>query len=126
MAAIDYATGKLLAARFFPFEGSSGYLWLLKEMVKNNGIPISIYQDRHEALHRNDRHWSMEEQLAGRQEQTQVGLALKALGIDTIGLSPHKPKEGWKDFLPRFRTVSEQNYTRKASKRSRRRMLSTI
>jgi len=34
MAAIDDATGKLLAARFFPFEGSAGYLWLLKEMVK--------------------------------------------------------------------------------------------
>ena len=30
MAAIDDATGKLLAARFFPFEGSAGYLWLLK------------------------------------------------------------------------------------------------
>ena len=29
--AIDDATGKLLAARFFPFEGSSGYLWLLKD-----------------------------------------------------------------------------------------------
>jgi transposase len=46
MAAIDDATGKLLAARFFPFEGSSGYLWLLKEMVKKYGIPMIIYQDR--------------------------------------------------------------------------------
>jgi len=46
MAAIDDATGKLLAARFFPFEGSSGYLWLLKEMVKKHGIPMIIYQDR--------------------------------------------------------------------------------
>jgi hypothetical protein len=89
MAAIDDATGKLLAARFFPFEGSSGYLWLLKEMVKKYGIPISIYQDRHGALHRNDPHWSLEEQLAGRQEPTQVGLALQALGIEAIpALSP--------------------------------------
>jgi hypothetical protein len=84
MAAIDDATGKLLAARFFPFEGSSGYLWLLKEMVKKYGIPMMIYQDRHGALHRNDPHWSLEEQLAGRQEPTQVGLALEALGIETI------------------------------------------
>jgi transposase len=89
MATIDDATGKLLAARFFPFEGSSGYLWLLKEMVKKYGIPISIYQDRHGALHRNDPHWSLEEQLAGRQEPTQVGLALQALGIEAIpALSP--------------------------------------
>lgn len=89
MAAIDDATGKLLAARFFPFEGSAGYLWLLKEMVKKYGIPMIIYQDRHGALHRNDSHWSLEEQLAGRQEPTQVGLALEALGIQSISaLSP--------------------------------------
>jgi len=89
MAAIDDATGKLLAACFFPFEGTSGYLWLLKEMVKKYGIPMIIYQDRHGALHRNDHHWSLEEQLAGRQEPTQVGLALEALGIQPISaLSP--------------------------------------
>ncbi len=89
MAAIDDATGKLLAARFFPFEGSSGYLWLLKEIVKKHGIPMIIYQDRHGALHRNDSHWSLEEQLAGRQEPTQVGLALEALSIEPISaLSP--------------------------------------
>jgi hypothetical protein len=89
MAAIDDATGKLLAARFFPFEGTSGYLWLLKEMVNKHGIPMIIYQDRHGALHRNDNHWSLEEQLAGRQEPTQVGLALEALGIQPIpALSP--------------------------------------
>jgi transposase len=89
MAAIDDATGKLLAARFFPFEGSSGYLWLLKEIVNKYGIPTVIYQDRHGALHRNDSHWSLEEQLSGRQEPTQVGLALEALGIESIAaLSP--------------------------------------
>ncbi len=89
MAAIDDATGKLLAARFFPFEGSSGYLWLLKEIVKKHGIPMILYQDRHGALHRNDAHWNLEEQLAGRQEPTQVGLALEALSIQAISaLSP--------------------------------------
>jgi hypothetical protein len=89
MAAMDDATGKILAARFFPFEGTVGYLWLLKEMIKHHGIPASIYQDRHGSLHRNDDHWSLEEQLAGRQEPTQVGLALEALGIRPIfALSP--------------------------------------
>lgn len=89
MAAMDDATGALLAARFFPFEGSCGYLWLLEKLVRQYGIPVSIYQDRHGALHRNDDHWTLEEQLAGRQELTQVGQALAALGIHPIfALSP--------------------------------------
>ncbi len=89
MAAMDDSTGKLLVARFFPFEGSSGYLWLLRELVKRYGIPLVMYHDRHGALHRNDSHWSLEEQLAGRQDPTQVGLALEALGIESIAaLSP--------------------------------------
>ncbi len=89
MAAMDDATGKIVAAQFFPFEGTAGYLWLLKHMIKHYGIPASIYQDRHGSLHRNDDHWSLEEQLAGRQEPTQVGLALEALGIQPIfALSP--------------------------------------
>jgi transposase len=89
MAAMDDATGALLAARFFPFEGSWGYLWLLEQLVSQYGIPLSIYQDRHGALHRNDGHWTLEEQLAGRQELTQVGQALAALGIHPIfALSP--------------------------------------
>jgi transposase len=89
MAAMDDANGKLLAAQFFPFEGTAGYFWLLKQMVKRYGIPVSIYQDRHGTLHRNDAHWSLEEQLAGRQDPTQVGLALEVLGIQPIfALSP--------------------------------------
>ena len=89
MAAIDDATGKVLVARFFPFEGSSGYLWLLREVVKHYGIPLVMYHDRHGSLYRNDSHWSLEEQLAGRQEPTQVGLALEVLGIESIAaLSP--------------------------------------
>jgi hypothetical protein len=57
--------------------------------VDRYGIPISIYQDCHGSLYRNDLHWSLEEQLAGRQEPTQVGLALEALGIEPIfALSP--------------------------------------
>jgi len=86
---MDDATGKVLAARFFAFEGSAGYLWLLRQVVERYGIPVSIYQDRHGALHRNDDHWSLEEQLAGRQDSTQVGQALEALGVQSIfALSP--------------------------------------
>jgi transposase len=89
MAALDDATGTILAARFFSFEGTEGYLWLLRQVVSRYGIPLSIYQDRHGSLKRNDDHWSLEEELAGVQEPTQVGQALKALGIHPIfALSP--------------------------------------
>ena len=89
MVAMDDATGVILAARFFLFEGTEGSLWLLWQIVTRYGIPISIYQDRHGSLKRNDDHWTLEEELAGRQEPTQVGQALRALGIQPIfALSP--------------------------------------
>ena len=84
MASIDDATGRLLAARFFPFEGTTGYLWLLQKVITNYGVPLSVYQDRHGSLHRNDKHWSIEEELAGEREPTHVGKALKALEITPI------------------------------------------
>lgn len=84
MAAIDDATGKLCEAFFIPYECSFGYLKLLKSIVHTYGIPASIYQDRHSTLHRNDDNWTLEEQLAGEQEPTQVGGALKSLGITPI------------------------------------------
>jgi hypothetical protein len=86
---MDDATGKILAARFFLFEGSYGYLWLLNRVVKDYGIPLSVYQDRHGSLKRNDSNWSIEEELKGRQLPTQVGAALEAFGIRPIfALSP--------------------------------------
>ncbi len=84
MAAIDDATGKLLEAFFIPYECSFGYLKLLEHIVNQYGIPVSIYQDRHSTLHRNDDNWTLEEQLAGEQEPTQVGGGLKSLGIIPI------------------------------------------
>jgi transposase len=89
MAAVDDASGRLLEAFFIKYECSFGYLRLLKEIVTRYGIPVSIYQDRHSALRRNDDNWTLEEQLAGEQEPTQVGCALKALAITPIfALSP--------------------------------------
>jgi transposase len=89
MAAIDDATGKLCEAFFIPAECSFGYLKLLEHMVKRYGIPLSIYQDRHGTLHRNDDNWTLDEQLRGQQDPTQVGGVLQALGINPIfALSP--------------------------------------
>lgn len=84
MAAIDDATGKLVGLFFTEAECSWAYLELLRRVIANHGIPASVYQDRHSSLKRNDNYWSIDEQLAGRQDPTQVGSALEALGIEPI------------------------------------------
>jgi len=89
MAAIDDATGRVLAAFFCPAETSWAYLKLLEQVVVHWGVPASVYQDRHGTLKRNDSHWSLAEELEGRQRPTQVGAALEALGVQPIfALSP--------------------------------------
>lgn len=84
MTAIDDATSKLLEAFFTEYECSHAYLLLLRQITKTHGIPLAIYQDRHSALRRNDDYWTLEEQLAGEQTPTQVGQALRDLGITPI------------------------------------------
>ena len=89
MAAIDDATGQVLGAFFCPAETSWAYLKLLEQVVVRWGVPASVYQDRHGTLKRNDSHWSLAEELEGKQRPTQVGAALEALGITPIfALSP--------------------------------------
>jgi len=84
MAAIDDATSQVVAGHFLPHESSAGYLNLLYEMAVTVGLPHNVYQDQHSALRRNDDHWSLQEQLQGRQEPTQVGRILEVLDIIPI------------------------------------------
>ncbi len=86
---MDDADGELIEAFFTPRETSAAYLSLLDGVLRRRGIPLSVYQDCHSALKRNDKHWSLQEQLAGERQPTQVGMALKDLGIQPIfALSP--------------------------------------
>lgn len=84
MAAIDDATGKVVGLFFTEVECSWAYLELLRRVVTSHGIPASVYQDRHSSLRRNDEFWSIDEELAGRRDPTQVGAALEALVIEPI------------------------------------------
>jgi len=90
MGAIDDATGELLpGAHFVDQECTLGYLRVLLAIVNEKGVPISAYMDRHGSLKRLDRQWSLDEQLAGRQEPTQVRRALNELGVQVLyALSP--------------------------------------
>ena len=82
--AVDDATGDVLGALIRPTEDAIGYLQLLDMVLRHHGAPASVYQDRHSALHRNDNHWSHEEELAGCRFPTHVGRALQELGIEPI------------------------------------------
>src|SRR5258708_16920984 len=53
-------------------------------MIRAHGIPLSLYRDRHSIFQRNDSHWTLAEQLAGKQAPTQLGRALDELGIHQI------------------------------------------
>jgi hypothetical protein len=90
MAAIDDATGEVLpGAHFVEQECAVGYLRVLLAICKEKGLPCSIYMDQHGSLQRNDSNWTIEEELRGEQDPTQVGRALQELGIERIyALSP--------------------------------------
>jgi hypothetical protein len=70
-------------------ECAAGYLKVLKTIAEHKGLPWSAYMDQHGSLKRNDDHWTLEEELRGEQNPTQVGWALKSLEIEVIyALSP--------------------------------------
>jgi transposase len=81
----DDATGQILAAHFqLEAENTLGYLRALHAMITTHGVPLSLYRDRHSIFQRNDAHWTLAEQLAGKQSPTQLGRALEELGIEQI------------------------------------------
>jgi len=88
-AVIDDASGALLHGVFTLEEDAQSYLLCLRAILLEKGIPLGLYMDRHGIFRRNDDHWSLQEQLAGEQTPTQVGQALRELGIEAIfALSP--------------------------------------
>jgi transposase len=119
----DDATSQVLAARFQEeCEDTMGYLRVLRRMVEEHGIPLSLYRDRHGAFQRNDDHWTEEERMAGRQNPTQLGQVLEELGIEQIAALTAQAKGRierlWRTFqdrlrselrLAKARTVAEAN-----------------
>jgi transposase len=88
----DDASGKILAARFFPSETAQGYFHLLQSLLRRYGVPLAFYGDRSGIFTRNDDHWSIDEQLAGRRQPTQFGRALRQLGITFIAAQTPQAK----------------------------------
>src|SRR5467141_3693819 len=88
----DDATGKILAAQFFPSETTFGYLCLLHQLLCRYGVPLAFYGDHSGIFVRNDDHWTVEEQLAGKRQPTQFGRALAQLGISFMAANSPQAK----------------------------------
>lgn len=85
LAAIDDATGHVVAALFRPQEDAAGYLEVLHRIALGPGVPEAVYHDRHSifVVHPAGSP-TLAEDLAGEREPTQVGRALQELGIAAI------------------------------------------
>lgn len=92
VGAIDDATSQVLALTFRPVEDLHGYAIILREVLTRYGMPEVFYGDRTGIAVRNDGHWSLEEELAGRQLPPQFGQMLEALGIRYIAAGSPQAK----------------------------------
>jgi transposase len=91
VAAIDDATGTVPAAVFREQEDAAGYLMVLHAVVTSVGCPEAVYHDRHTIfVPPPPQRESLEEQLSGARKPTQVGRALRELGIASI--PAHSPQ----------------------------------
>jgi len=82
MGQIDDATSKV-SAEFHDHEGTLPFMASFKSYVEAKGIPISVYIDRH-TTYKSNKKPSIEDELENREPLTQVGRALKELGVDVI------------------------------------------
>jgi len=81
LGAIDDATSAILALTFRPHEDLHGYAILFRQLFTTHGLPLAFYGDGLNVFVRNDRYWSLEEQLRGRQQPTHLGVVMQELGI---------------------------------------------
>lgn len=87
---MDDATGKILALTFRPKEDLHGYATVLERTVRRYGVPEAFYGDRTSIAVRSDDHWSVEEELAGRQFPPHFALMLEELCVRYI--AAHSPE----------------------------------
>jgi transposase len=85
LLAVDDATGTIPWALFREREDAQGYFRLLWGIIQSRGVPLAVYTDRH-AVFQPPRRSSetVEESLSGKRGRTQVGRALRELGISQV------------------------------------------
>lgn len=70
-------------AQFVPSETTWAYLDLMRDIITEHGLPLSLYSDRH-SIFRVAREPTLQEQLKGQAPITQFGRAMNELGITII------------------------------------------
>ena len=92
-AAVDDATGKILAGWFDEEETAVGYFHVFRQLALGPGLPLAAYTDRHGIFHRTrNSRWSLDEQFQGTRTPTQVGRLLQELGIRWVPASSPQAK----------------------------------
>ena len=103
MGQIDDATS-IVSAEFHDHEGTLPFMASFKSYIRANGIPISVYIDRH-TTYKSNKKLSIEDELENREPLTQVGRALRELGVDVI-FAHSAPAKGRIERL--FRTFQDR------------------
>jgi transposase len=114
IGAIDDATNEVVYAHFQPVETTAGYIRMLKAITYSHGIPVALYHDRHSIFKVTEHQITLDEQLAGKNPQTQLGRILEELGINSIAANSPQAKGRverlWNTFQDRL--VSELRLAR--------------
>jgi len=85
LAAVDDASGTLVAATFRDEEDAAGYFELLLALVTGQGLPVAVYRDRAGTFEQPaGKQLPPELRIADTRRLTQVGRALDELGIRSI------------------------------------------
>jgi transposase len=92
LGAIDDATSEILVLTLRPTEDLHGYMTLMRDLCTQHGVPLEMYGDRSGILIRNDDHWSVEEELAGKQAPTHFGRLIEALDVRFIAATSPQAK----------------------------------
>lgn len=82
MAYIDDAKSRVFA-RFYEYEGTFPFMDSFKRYIRKYGLPHSIYIDRH-STYKSTKKPSIEDELNNREPLSEVGRALKELGVEVI------------------------------------------
>jgi len=82
MGYIDDATNNVYA-EFHEYEGTKPAMKSFKGYIKRNGIPQKVYLDKH-TTYKSTKKETLEDQLDGKEPQSQFERALEELGVDVI------------------------------------------
>jgi len=104
---IDDATGEVLAAVFRSTETLEGYVTVMIEAIRRQGVPLALYSDRHTIFRSPKEELTLEQELAGETKPLSTfGKALADLGIEHVkALTPQakgRIERLWQTFQDRL------------------------